>query len=524
MELDRLLVVVALLVSLQTLVMWRRPPWGFSIEIDSSFDLQLSSLVLEAGRWGPGMGFGTTKEYSYFPALHIFTTALAETAGLSPVHIAQFLPSILLGPLTVILYYLSMRMLLPGKVAMWASLVFSICPQLVFFEAGYRREIFALAVYSIYLFTIICIYTGRTGGRGFFLVGVVGAFAVSTAHHWTAYNLLLIPIVLFGLARVYVRVVNFFRHDLPSHIRVASLRLIEITYILVFSWIAFVSFIILTSQAKMGFDALALILSPHELYSPTLAPYTFQERMMIYWGLLVLAVLGTYELLISMFRKRKSSKEFILESWFIFSSVYIALFTFLVPKEMGFMVVTQRSWVFAFFGLSPLIAKNLAEKYKSSSRLNLRSNVFRQKISQYKPLLLIFPLISAVLMSQPHVHNPSFILPSDSYYSAALWIRNYAEPKTDITVGSEFARLVLIPYGRVDSFRTSLDDFLQRLANQPTNLTYVFAERRIIVWDKQVHTEYLDDLRSVANISFFEAYCNRIYDSPSSLVYLNEGF
>jgi len=508
-ETGKLLSIVVFLISLQTIALWRTKPWGF-IETDSSHCLQLTDLINEQGRWYIGQGFlQGERSYSYFPLLHVWTVALSEITGLTPVFLARFVFPILSGSLTIVFYYLALRLLLTKKVATWASLVLCFNPVFVFFDAGYIHESFALTFYAMYLMVIFRAYRSRE--RKFMIVGILAALATVLSHHWSAYNLLIISGIFLVLPDVYA---GLFPHARFGRRHPISSGFVVLTWAIVLLWISFVALSIFIQHMGLASDILVSVLSPFESpYEHAMEPYTLYEVIFIFAGLLVLATLGVMELAVGLSRRDKRPGEYFFESWFIFSSIYIFSFTYLVPMSFLRLAINKRSWPFAFFGLSPLIAKSVAKEH--NPRRGLASRIGRKKSFTFlKPLILIFPLISCVLLAPIYYRRPSFFLPGDSYYSGALWIRQYLPGET-ITVDL-ISEPVLRIYGRVDINPASDLDQVVPILYQSEDIDSIPEDWRILVFNKYVSARYSD---VSANPSILNKYCNRLYDSEPLTIF-----
>ena len=520
-ETGKILSVILFLISLRTLAMWRTKPWGFTIETDSSFGLQLSNLMNEMGKWFLGMGFEREIQYSAFPALHNWTVMLAKITGLNTVFVAQFLLPILSGSLIIVFCYLATRSMLTRRVATWASLILCLNPRFVFFDATYVHESFALVFYAMYLFVVFHVYFVKRSKRRLMVIGMLAAFVTAFAHHWTAYNLIIISIIFFCFPGAYTRLINFLHSVTFRRARTISIGFVIATFTIVFTWISFIAVSILTTHTKMAWYGffVSLVNPAHPLAErlyPTMEIYTLQEKIMISLGVLVLIIIGTTELLVGMFRKEKTASDFIFESWFIFSSVFILSISFLSPAAFG-REISYRSWVFAFFGLSPLMAKNIVKKGNVSRRELIPRIQMKKSIVHLKPLVLIFPLIATVLQAPIHVRNPSLFLPDNSYYSTALWVKSYL-PNETITV-DKISHLVLVPYGRVQSSVgmgwTDLDRVIPAIY-QSKNLSGIPEEWQIIVFNRNISTWYPD---VSPNSSILDRQYNRIYDSISLTIF-----
>jgi hypothetical protein len=511
-ETSKLLSIVLFMISLRTLAIWRTKPWGFTIETDSSNGLLLSNLMNELGEWYFGMGLSHSERvYSYFPALHLWTVALAKIAGLNTVLIARSLFPVLAGSLTIVFYYLAMRSVLTKKVAMWASFVLCLNPAFIFFDAGYVHESFALIFYTMYLLVVSRVYFEGCKDPKYIVVGALAVFVLILSHHWTAYNVLMISILFLGFPAMYSYFISALRRTPLGRARTISTEFTGLTFAIVLLWLSFIAFSIFIMHIGMASDFFESVVNPFAEHPyPAMEPYTLQERVIISLGILVLVVLGFTELLVGLSKKEKSPRDFLFEYWFFFSSVYIFSATYLIPLE--FKHIFRRAWPFAFFGLSPLIAKNVAKG--RNPRRELTPRVGRKRsFSHLKPIVLIFPLISCVLLAPIYYRVPSFHLPGDSYYSAAQWITRYL-PNETITV-DPISSPVLVVYGRAQKSTEDFDKVISTLY-QNEDIHSIPMDWQVLVFNKYISTRYPD---VSANPSLLNRYCNRIYDSEPLTIF-----
>jgi len=236
---------------------------------------------------------------------------------------------------------------------------------------------------------------------------------------------------------------------------------------------------------------------------------SYGERVVVYAGYGMLGIFGMMELIRGLIKKTKIPKEFVLESWFVFCAVYIFALTYLLPYEYHWVTISQRGWVFAFFGLSPLIAISVARGMeKSSGRWT--------KLMTYKPLILVLPLISAVLLAPLGVREPSVGVRGDSYYFTAMWMRQNSPNATIAT--DIYAWNVLVPYGQLNYYVESSPNTLDlnafvELAYTKENFNYIYW--KTFVFNREISTWF--DVS--ADSSLFDNYYNRNYDSGKLSIY-----
>jgi hypothetical protein len=471
-------------------------------------------------KWIPGMGIEREIGYSYFPALHLWTVELSKVTSMNIVDIARFVYPLLCGPLTVVLYYIILRPMLGKKVATWASLVFCLNFMFVFFDGEYVHESMGLIFYLLYLGAVFTFYFQRWRSREFILIGILASFATVFCHHWSAYNILLISTVFLFLPNLYSYILGLLHRKSFKRVDKPSLVFASLTYVTVLSWITFISRDVLVEHLGWGIGFLISILHPFtsEYPLPAMAYYAPLEKLFIVLGILVLITLGGSEL-VHRFFKKKDVSDLIMESWFIFSSLYIFVFSYLSPGMFGpeQLSINYRCWTFAFFGLSPLIAKNVSRH---------SHNMHKKSFAKLKPLALVFPLISAVLLFPISVRNPTFFPSADSCYNTALWAKQYLSNET-IAI-DEFSGYVIIPYGRIESYRYVRALPLTSVVNQTTlilyqsenSFYYATEEARVIFFNNHITEGNILYPNVSANSSRLDNLCNRIYDSSTLTVYI----
>lgn len=519
-ETEKLLSVILFLITLQSLIILRTKPWGFTVATDASYSLQLSNSLTEEQKWTPGMGSQRESEYSYFPALHLWTTALSEISGLDSVLIARFIYPALSGSLVLVFYYIAIKSVLIAKVAAWATFILCLNHVFVFFDAYYLHESFGLIFYAMYLAAVFIVYFKKQKDRGLITVGMLASFLTVLSHHWSAYNLLTFSVVFLFLPGIYAYLLSLFHRTSPSKAYVPSIQFVLLACIIVLSWVLFISITIFGWHLEWGAEFLQSVLNPFSYeHPPVMTGYLFYERILMIFGTVVLVILGSSEFLIGVSKKEKSPKELVFDSWFAFSSAYILFFTYLCPIFFYTFDMSHRAWPFAFFGLAPLIAKNIVGK--SRKRGKAIKSAMRLSFSKFKPILLIFPLISMVIQAPLQVHDPTYFLPDYSYYSTALWAKHHLSNET-LVMDSQ-SETVLVPYGRVKF------QLLERVVGNPrSNLVvyrsdngiYVAPEKsRIIVFNKHVSEAYNWYPNVSADPSLLNERCNRMYDSGSLTIF-----
>jgi hypothetical protein len=473
-----------------------------------------------ANKWYPGLGFERAITYSYHPALHLWTVTLSKITGVDIVIFARIFP-IIAEALVIVFFYLALRALLSKEVAIWASLIYNLNGTLQFWEL-FVREFFALIFYAICIYAVLRAFKARKDYREFFVLGVLATFLTTFSHHWASYNLLITFTAFLILPGVYTRLsYHIFQRRPPHHRGWISLGFVGTASIIVFSWLIYLAYSVFSIHVTMFSNFFFNAINPQSQFvAHPMSGLMSYEKILIYGGWLVLGILGTSELIRGFFKRVKNSEECLFESWYIFCAIYIIVCTFLLPSGASWAVISHRSWSFALFGLSPMVAKSIVRMSSSKSKSGI---VFRRKLLRWirhlTPFLLVFPLISTVLDAPFEIRYPYSPIPDGSFYFAGQWIR-YNLPNE--TVGLDrWSYAPIVPYGRAnvaELCRSSegLAIFLDNVYRSKDFNYSLFEGLKIVVFNKRI-SEWLPDI--TVNSSMIDQHCNKIYDSASLALY-----
>jgi hypothetical protein len=531
-ETNRLLSVVLFLFSLRVLF-WLSPPnWLFTLETDSSHALQLTYLLKEGGKWIPGqMGIQREVTYSYFPALYLLITPLALISNLELAIIARIVYPVVCGSITVVLYYLIIRRISTDKIAIWASLVYCLNFVFVFFNAGYVHESLGLVFYTLFLWAFFGVYYKNIRDYKMIAISFMACGLTVLTHHWSSYNLLMITTAFFFFPIIYPRFLQLFRHTKHRFLRKPSLTFgkpsltfVSITYCIIIFWMVFIATNAFSMHITWSFQFLQSILNPFGTVhpQPTLLSYTPIERILVILGTLVLVVLGVTEVLAGFLKTDKFSDQHVLHFWLIICSVYLVLLSYLSPTFFRDIGIDKRSWAFAFFGISPLVARNIVRTMNgamNTGHIVRMKRTFRWS-GQVKILFIIFPLIALILQAPLSVRDPSFFQSSEICYSAATWVKEYLPENIPVALDS-FSSAVIQPYGRVE-FALPIEKTIEEglVVYRSENFTYrAPQDARIIVMNKRIFEHYFLYPDVTADSSALDRECNRMFDSPSLAIF-----
>jgi len=526
-ETEWLLIVVAFTISMRMPSFFQTYPWGFAAPMtDSAFDLTLSNLIRESGKWNPGMGFEVIKGYSYYPILHILTAITSSVTGMDTTLLARIFP-FFAEPLVVIFFYMSLRKILSKEVAIWSSLIYNLNGNWHFWEY-FIREFIALVFFSMCLYLVLRMYTSREGQRKFFVLGIIAAFMTVSSHHWTSYNLLVILFVLAVFPTMYARIhawlMNLRIHRIhqasKDHKHLIMPSFLAIVFAMTFSWALHIGYSLFTvhSQNFLGFLINVVSPSPNFVEHPTMR-LGFDTKILLYSGYLILGFLGVIELVRRFFERQKTYDDSIFESWFVFSAVYIFAATFLLPSGGRWWTISWRSWGFAFFGLAPLVAIAIT-RYK---KLKSKSTLHFKWLSSWKrllPLILVFPLVSAVLTAPSEILKPDYPRVDYSFYETALWVKHYL-PNQRIAL-DRWSRSVVIPNGRAVTFEAlrwpgGETTFLNTIYQYENFSSALSPAWQIVIFNKRI-SEWIPS--ASANSSILDPHYNRVHDSKSLAIYV----
>jgi hypothetical protein len=475
------------------------------------------------------MGFEVIRGYSYYPVLHVFTAAASSITGLDITFFAHIFP-FLAEPLVLVFFYLGLRKLLSKEVAIWSSLIFSLNGYWHFWEY-FIREFIGLIFFSMCLYCVFTVYKSRGDYRKFFFLGLIAAVMTVLSHHWTSYNLVLILVVLTVFPTLYARIhpwlmklIHREPHILLEYKNLILPSFLGIVVILTFSWGIFIGYNLIIIQSRQFLEYLTNVFS----FSPSFVGHSvqgvgLQNRILLFFGYLILGFLGVIEFVRRFLKEQKNHTEYIFESWFVFSAIYIVFTTFLLPSGGDWWVVSWRSWSFAFFGLAPLTAMSITRIQNMKPKITLRFK-WQSNWKRLLPLILVFPLVSAILTAPPEILQPDYPKIDDSFYQTALWVREYL-PNASIAL-DQWSRSVIIPYGRATTFQTlrwpgGHSNFLQIVYQYGDLNGSSFPDWEIVVFNKRI-SEWIPDAST--NSSILEQEYNRVHDSKSLSIYVKSTY
>jgi hypothetical protein len=490
----------------------RTSPWGFGTESDSAFNFQLSSDIQQRGRFALGVGFERIADYSFNPALNLWSTALSDISGLGLYPLAALLFPVLSCLILLLFHYLSVRLLLGKIAAPWACLVLTCIPTFIVFEASYSKEPFSLMFFVMCLYFVFQSLKGRNTSAHVAL-GFLATFMVVFAHQWTAYNLMVTIAVLWILPIILVRLLRNFHRIIPDLKAFLGPMFCLSVFVVVFSWFIFAELPLFAGQILLSSTFFKPLISEHVSHGmPFLSA---NEKIMVYSGYAFLAAIGLEELLVGSFRKSKDSSELVVEAWSVFGAVYLIVFTFFLPRGYNFATISQRGWIFAFLGAAPLVAKGIT---RVSGKCFSRKWISR--LSRNFPLILIFPLVSAILLCPPYIINPTQKDPDQSFYATATWMRQYA---SNATVAMDFYTWnVLVPHGRVNYYPESSPYTL----DPSSFVSYAYSKENFNLFNNRwkmfaFNKDISQWFNATADSSAFDGYYNKIHDSQSLSIYTN---
>jgi len=483
--------------------------WGFPGASDSSFNLQLSNLIYEKGKLEFGIGFERIADYSYYPALNIWSVILSKITEIELVSIARLIFPIISCSLILIYYYLIIKFIISKEHAIIASLILTLVPTFIFFESGYVKESYALIFYSILLYIMFNLFK-KIRIRQLTVITFIITFAITFTHHWASYNWIITIFIIWIFPLTYSHILSAIKKNVLITNNFYRIGFIFITSILIFSWNLFVAYIIFKNQINLMSSF--IIRESSEIFRPSMKLLSNEEKFIVYTSYTVLAFYGVIGFISDIFKRSKTINEIILDLWFGFCAIYIVSLTFLLPNNYNWAAISQRGWIFAFFGLSPIIAKGIL---LGTDTIRSGKNT---KLIRCRLLILLLPLISAVLLAPLEIRKPWVNANADSYYITTIWIKQNSHNRiiaTDIFIWN-----VMVPYGQfryyVESSPYTLDTKrFVALAYVRDNFNLIKNYWKTFVFNKNVN-ELFDIL---ADSSMFDGYYNKVYDTRSLSVY-----
>jgi len=494
----KIFTVIILLFFERAIIFAHIPYWGYSAyQWDAMFNLQLSEIIKENGRWMIEVGTVFARSYSYNPAMHLWCAAVNLASEVDLFEVSLIFP-FLSGALTLVFYYLAIRYLAGEKIAIWAALIYSINQTFVFFD-HYVMESYGLVFYSMFMYILFRKIDLKSKGSVLYVIGLLASFAISFSHVWTTINLLILWFAMLLFVKLYSLLIGL-KHknhfSIPFMLASCSILLI---------WTLTFAYPYIDRQINLIIELFYSLLAGRPSYRGQLGGLSLFERAITYLGQAIPLIIGASRLRNDVIRRRKSEILIFLDAWFIFSVLFLVLGTFFAPVNIvGEGNIARRSWEFAYFGISPLVALGLHNEKNHGGNGDLSK---RLSLDKLKYAFLILTLISINLM------YPDYYVPGYSYRNSAFWVRRYM-PGVNVTLDLTSCGTIL-SYGR-----THIGPYsnLLEIMYSPSNYT---SEFYLPILDKVAICKKIEmwHPQSTSNLSFYDYSFDRIFDSPTISIY-----
>jgi hypothetical protein len=235
-------------------------------------------------------------------------------------------------------------------------------------------------------------------------------------------------------------------------------------------------------------------------------------------GYLLLGLIGIIEIVRGLRDKEKRYIDYVFESWFIFSAAYLFAATFLLPSGGTSWVISLRSWSFAFFGMSPLVAISLKRLMDNKITLN-KNRKWLIKWRRFLPLILVFPLVSGFLTAPEIILEADYPRFDDSFYETGIWVRDNL-PNATLAL-DPWSRSVIMPISHATTFESlrwpgGTVAFLNAIYQYGDFNSSISLEWDLIVFNKRM-ADWVPE--ASINSSIFDDRYTMIFDSESLSIY-----
>ena len=494
----KICMVILLLFFERAMLFAHIPYWGYSAyQWDAMFNLQLSEIIKEDGRWMIEVGTVFARSYSYNPALHLWCVAVNFASGINLFEVSLMF-SFLSSALTLVFYYFAIRYLAGEKIAIWSAFIYSLNQTFVFFD-HYVMESYGLVFYSMLMYIIFRKFNLKSKYNRLYIIGLLASFAVSFSHVWTTINLLIFWFAIFLFAKFYsllIGVQHKNRFSIPFMLVSCSILLV---------WTFTFAYPYVDRQINLVIELFYSLIAGRPSYRGQLGGLSLFEKAITYSGQAMPIIIGISRLRNDIIRRRKNEILVFLDAWFIFSVLFLVLGTFFAPANIvGEGNIARRSWEFAYFGISPLIAFGLHNEKKSCG-----NGAFSKKLSldKLRYIFLILTLVSINLM------YPDYYVPGYSYRNSAFWVRRYM-PDVNVTLDVTSCGAIL-SYGRTHiGPYSNILDVIYSPSDYPDEFYLPLLDKVVIC--KKIETWHP---QLVSNLSFYDYSFDRLFDSPTITIY-----
>jgi len=500
--------------------------YGYPVGRDSIYSYQLCNIVYSDEHWNVSAATGIAKQYTHYPAMHIFIVTVSKITDIPLINIFAWTLPVLRLLLIPTLIFLIFREFLDEKLSLLCVFLYLTNPSLI---NWIHHEGFAIIFFMMSLY--IAIKLMKTPTPTLIILNLIFGLILVMSHHFTAYIWLFWTAALFISSKIPKRFLEGYNIDSEKYVYMSD------SYILFFlvaflSWGMYVTNLDLFSHINIE-EILFNIFSPFShITRPSSAgiSFRFYEKILIYSAMMLLGfytLVGTRKSLRMIFNKEPSYNEkfplfFIVN--FVFSISLIVASASLWATEYYFILL--RIFEFAYIGLIPVAVFGIM-------RISNKGGLYKNLIV---PLSLIIILIGGNIMnggfryyytdrSVVSCTNPLFMIPD--IYEASIWFKdNY---KGGSVLGDGLVYDALGGFGRsdVNMYNTELIHgiFGSDYINESTfynlranNITYIVTHRYMTEYPSY---EVSDRVYTDGQIKKLEDiyYLEKIYDNEVINIY-----
>ncbi len=461
--------------------------YGYPVGRDSIYSYQLCNIVYSDEHWNVSAATGIAKQYTHYPAMHIFIVTVSKVTGIPLIKIFPWTLPLLRLFLIPSLIFLIFREFLEEKLAMLAVFLYITNPSLI---NWIHHEGFAI------IFLLISFYTAvklmKTTTISLIIVNLIFGLILVLSHHFTAYVWLFWIIALFISSKISKRFLNKYNIDQKRYIYISS------SYLLFFlvaflSWGVYVANLYLFSQMIDIGRILPSILSPVS-YSirPSSAGISFRsyEKILIYGAIIIMGfytLVGAKKCLEVILRKESMHKNRKIPMFFVINFIFcVALVVASVSLwTTGYYFILLRIFEFAYLGIIPIALLGI-------TAIGDKGRVYRN---------MVIPLSLIILLGGGHIMNNSLryyyvdrsIISSDNplfltpdIYEASIWFKNNYKGGSVLGDGLIYDALGGFGMSNVDMYNPELtmavfgSDYINESIMESLragNITYIVTHR-----------------------------------------------
>ena len=541
-------------ISLRLIVPISSGSSAFYLIRDPIYNFGLTQSIISNAGWissSAGIG-GVFLDIHFTPGLNILSAIISQITGLNLFSFCLYFPPIILTVATILILFVTFKLLVGSKNALLAALFFAICYKFNTFNGLYLQESLGICFFALALFALVSMKSRKnSSSRSYSLVFILSSISIAWTHFFSGFIFLILMTTALFLSKVRWRSERFFAN--------ATDVMTCVTPFL--AWISlYATYFISTgiSYARYFLNQLPMLIqSPSEIvtvhYTPTGIILSPMESVVVYTGLFIPVFFAAICFLNLFIPKRKNPN--FANNWLeLFGVVSLVLATGALLGLRGSATpdIPYRLLTFFYLFISPLCAVGISTVIDrldcnfatlKNTKTFTRTLVLRPLKHIVLVVLIIIPIVSTGLLMPSFLGNQVRLSDRDAV-AASNWLSNNGN-SIKLVVGETILAEPIAAYSNITflSEGGSTVSFNQTMTyafyygNNMTYFTnYLYNNKDILLVVNKHFIDYRQYLlrfdtqtRVPSNISLNAAFAtvdnltflDKVYDGNSPSMYVN---